>query len=75
MAFGRSKDRTRVTLHLGGRDIDVLLEGDQSRAWATAEVGMINSHVLTLRPPDGPMMTINWSAVPAFTVQETFTPS
>ena len=71
MAFGRAKEQTRVTLHLGGRDFDIHLEGDQSKAFVTAQQGMVRGEIITIRAVGAPMMAVNWGAVPAFTVGET----
>lgn len=71
VAFGRAKEQTKITLHLGGRDLEVWLEGDASRALTTAQMGLTRGEIITLRPPGGSLMVIHWDAVPAFTVGET----
>ena len=71
MAFGRAKEKTRVTLHLGGRDLDVWVDGDWSKALTTVQMGVTRQEILTLMSPGTPTMVIHWGAVPAFTVGET----
>ena len=63
-----------MTLHLGGRDFDVLLDADQASAAAVGQQGVANSKVQTILLESGDFLVINWSQVPAFTVRDTVEP-
>jgi hypothetical protein len=73
VAFGRAKEqfKTRVTLHLGGRDLDVWIPGDEIEAQTSVQMGFTGDKVLTLCPAGQPNMVIQWSAVPAVSFGET----